>query len=197
MNKSKIKEKRRKQILKVAAEIFGKRGYWKTDMESIAKKANIAKGTIYLYFKNKEDLFLSIVDSGLNALSERMKEELSGIKDFLKKLKRSIQIYLEFFEKNFVYFNIIIQENPGLGVKVGEKFWKKFFEKFRKIEEDFRKGISSGIIKSLSPKDAIFSLIGILHGIIHQWILSGRRYSLKRKANIVFEIFVNGIRRRK
>ncbi|RKY31301.1 MAG: hypothetical protein DRP67_02825 [Candidatus Omnitrophota bacterium] len=195
MDKNRIREKRKKQILKAAAEIFGKRGYWKTDMESIAKKAHIAKGTIYLYFKNKENLFLSIIDSGLDALSERMEEELSGIKDFFNKIKRSIQIYLEFFEKNFVYFNIITHENPGLGVKVSEKFWKKFFEKFKKIEDDFKKGISSGIIKNLPVKDAIFSLIGILHGIIDQWILSGRKYSLKRKANTVFEIFVNGIRR--
>ena len=191
-----LKEIRKEQILKAASKMFGRKGYWKTDMESIALLAKTGKGTIYRYFKNKEDLFLSLIDHALEELSERIDVGLSGIESVFERIKKAISTYLEFFEENFIYFNIINQENPMLKTKVAKKFWKKFFAKFDKIEENFKIGISTGLIKKFKSKDLIFLLIGMMHGEIQQWILDGRKYNLKDKGLIISEVFLKGVEKK-
>jgi len=191
----KIKKNKKEKILDVAGKVFGKKGYWKTDIETIASMTKLGKGTIYLYFKNKEELFLAVIDRVLDTLSSKMKEEVSSEKNIIEKIKKAIYVYLEFFEKHFPYFNIILHENPGFKIKVSERFWKRFWEKFDIIENDFKIGISKGLIKNIPIKDAIFALIGMLHGVIHQWILSGRKYPLKKKSYQISKLFLEGIKK--
>jgi len=63
---------KKNKILEASLELFGKKGYFETDIESIAKRADVGKGTIYLYFKNKKDLFISTINYALNNCNEEI-----------------------------------------------------------------------------------------------------------------------------
>ncbi len=102
------KKGRKKQILKEAAKIFSKKGYWKTDIDSIAQKLQLGKGTIYRYFENKEDIFISLLDAILDQLIETLKKQSEKHEDFFEKIYQWVYIYMEFFEKNYVYFKEIL-----------------------------------------------------------------------------------------
>ncbi|MCL5408758.1 MAG: TetR/AcrR family transcriptional regulator [Candidatus Omnitrophica bacterium] len=194
MNKLKGKcQNKKEQILKEAAKIFSKKGYWKTDVDSIAQKLQLGKGTIYRYFTSKEDIFISLIDRILDQLIDTLKKEIRKNDDFFKKIDSWVYIYLEFFEKNYIYFNVITQENPGLKTKIFGNFWKKVFDKGIDIENDFEIAKKEGIIKDISPKEGMFILIGMIHGLTHHWWLSNREYSLKNKSKLISETFLKGI----
>lgn len=186
---------KRKLILRIAEKIISKKGYSETTIDEITKRAKIGKGTFYLYFKNKEELFFSIINENLENLVEKIKREVEKIEDFFEKLKKGIEIYLLYHEKNYYLFKILIQEKPLLKSKKFEDLWKEFFEKWDFIKRSFEKQIKKGEIKNFEVNDIICSLIGILHGHIHNWILSGRKYNLCEKRDIIYEIITNGIRR--
>ncbi|MCM8803855.1 MAG: TetR/AcrR family transcriptional regulator [Candidatus Omnitrophica bacterium] len=183
-------------ILKVAEKIISEKGYTETTIDEITKKVGIGKGTFYLYFRDKEDLFFSIIKEGLEKLMEEIKKETEMIEDFFERLKKGIEIYLSYHEKNYSLFKILLQEKPFIKRKSFENFWKDFFKKWDNFMKDgFRKEIGKGKIKRINLDDIIYSLIGILHGNIHKWIIDGRRYHLVEKKDIIFEIFVNGIKK--
>ncbi len=192
---SKMKNKR-ELILKIGEKIISEKGYSKTTIEEITKKAKIGKGTFYIYFKDKRDLFFSIIKEGLENLMEKIKKEVEKIDDFFERLKKGVEIYLSYHEKNYALFKILLQEKPFIKRKNFEIFWKDFFNKWEVfMKEGFEKQIKEGKIKDVEIDDIIYSLIGILHGNIHRWIVSGRKYSLVAKKDIIFEIFTEGIRR--
>ncbi|MCM8819105.1 MAG: TetR/AcrR family transcriptional regulator [Candidatus Omnitrophica bacterium] len=189
-------ENKKKLIIRVAENLISKKGYAKTTVADITKKAKIGKGTFYLYFKNKEDLFYSIINTSFENLMNEIKKEVEKINDFFERLKKGIEIYLKYFEKNYTLFKILVQEKPFIKRKRFENFWKEFFEKWDIfIKKGFDEQIKENRIKNLSIDDIIYSLIGILHGNIHRWIINGRKYSLVEKKDIIFEIFTEGIRR--
>lgn len=183
-------------IIKIAEKIISEKGYTETTIDEITRKAGIGKGTFYLYFKDKEDLFFSIIKEGLEKPMEEIKKEIEKIEDFFERLKKGIEIYLSYHEKNYWLFKILLQEKPFIKRKSFEIFWKDFFKKWDDfMKGGFRREMERGKIKKIDLDDIIYSLIGILHGNIHRWIINGRKYSLVEKKDIIFEIFVNGIKK--
>ena len=186
--------RKKEYILKEAARIFSKKGYWKTDVDSIAQKLQLGKGTIYRYFESKEDIFISLVGNILDQLIDALKKETGKSKSLSEKIEIWVYKYLEFFEKNSIYFKIIIQENPGLKTKIFGNFWKNLFKKEIGIEKDFKDAKKEELInKDLQSKEEIFILIGMIHGLTHHWLLSNRKYSLKQKGKFISGIFLKGI----
>ncbi|MCX7917148.1 MAG: TetR/AcrR family transcriptional regulator [bacterium] len=187
---------KRKMILKVAERLISQKGYSKTTIEEITKKVGIGKGTFYLYFKDKNDLFFSIIKEEFENLMLKIKEEVEEIEDFFERLKKGIEIYLEYHEKNYNFFKILLQEKPFIKRKSFEKFWRDFFKKWGSFMKDgFEEQIKKNKIKKIDLEDIIYSLIGILHGNIHNWIINNRKYSLVEKKDVIFKIFTEGIRR--
>ncbi|MCM8808806.1 MAG: TetR/AcrR family transcriptional regulator [Candidatus Omnitrophica bacterium] len=189
-------ENKKNVIMKVAEKLFSKKSYSKTTVEEITKRAGIGKGTFYLYFKDKNDLFFSIIKQEFENFMLKVKEEASNIDDFFERLRKGIEIYLSYFEKNYDFFKILLQEKPFIKRKGFEQFWMDFFKKWGSfMKEGFEKQIKKNKIKKLDLEDIIYSLIGILHGNIHKWMLNGRNYSLVKKKDVIFKIFTEGIKR--
>ncbi|MCM8768273.1 MAG: TetR/AcrR family transcriptional regulator, partial [Candidatus Omnitrophica bacterium] len=93
------KEKRQQQILQAASQIFSDKGYWKADMESISRRAGLAKGTIYLYFPGKEELFLSLFKSGQTELLNKILSLIRQGLSFTRMVEEAVDIYLNFFQQ--------------------------------------------------------------------------------------------------
>ncbi|MCM8807027.1 MAG: TetR/AcrR family transcriptional regulator [Candidatus Omnitrophica bacterium] len=188
---------KRNLILKTAEKLISEKGYTRTTIEQIANKAKIGKGTFYLYFKNKEDLFISIIDKNLENLMREIRKEVEKISDFFDRLKKGIEIYLIYFEKNYTLFKILLQEKPFIKGQRFETFWKGFFKKWDFfIKKGFEEQIKNGRLKDFEFEDILYSLIGIIHGNIHRWIINGRKYPLREKKDLILEIFTEGIKRR-
>ncbi len=105
--RSREKELRRKQILDAARALLLKKGISSTSMNKIARDAELSVGTLYIYFKNKEDLYAELQEEGLNLLYDKVKEAKERRKGPQDKLRNIAIAYLDFSEENRNYFDII------------------------------------------------------------------------------------------
>ncbi len=120
----KIRHSRKEKIIAVALELFAQNGYQGTSIAQIAKKANISKGLMYNYFKNKEKLLEAIVEEGF----EKIMELDYGVDKSIKperKLKKMIDETLNNLADNFQYWKLymalLIQ--PQVQKKIERKFY--------------------------------------------------------------------------
>lgn len=155
--KEREKEQRREQILDAAEKIFFQKGLAQTTMDEIAEKAELSKGTLYLYYKSKEDLFLGVMCRGMTILEE-MFAKATGTDEPTVKLIRNIgDAYYEFFKRHRNYFRMFVfWENPQLHSQVSENMmiecegcnqgvWKV-------VTDVIQKGIDDGTFrKELDP----------------------------------------------
>lgn len=142
-------ELRKDQILDCSKKIFSEKGYYETYVEEVIKEAKVGKGTFYRYFKNKEDLFISLLIKFLNEWETAASIDLSminpeNINDMLKLL---INRSFRFFQENEELCNIYLRVGPGLN-KIFEPYLVSFEEKMLNyIKLYIKEGITMGLVR--------------------------------------------------
>ncbi len=136
--------KRKKDVLKAASIVFAKYGYRGATMDEIALEAGVVKGTLYYNFKNKEEIFNEIIESGISHLREDVEQVRKLNIDIDKKLKKIIKIQLEFFYENKEFFKVILGEIWGeesRQIKLRESTRNYIHDIKEILEEAAKKGI--------------------------------------------------------
>jgi len=155
--------------------------------------ANLGKGTIYRYFKNKKELFLSVVDSGLDKLKDAILLEVEKTDDPLKKIENAMKTYLSFFEKNSNLIGILIHEQSSFQKRIAKRYFEHYYGNVDRIKQTFKAGIDQNLIKDIDIDSLIRVYTSMLNGLIYMWQIEGRRYQLIDKVPIVTKIFFTGI----
>lgn len=105
LRKAREKEQRRNHIIDAAEQVIFSKGLEETTMEEIAEKAELSKGTLYLYFKNKNDLYMAICERGSNLLNSRFAKAFTGNHTGIELIRLMGETYLDFVRNNPDYFN--------------------------------------------------------------------------------------------
>ena len=120
--KEREKEQRREEIVRAATVVFFEKGLQSATMEEIADAAELSKGTLYLYFKSKEDLYLAVTGVGFDLLNDMFKSMIDASPSTLEALERLGDTYYEFFTKHRNYFRMFQYfQNPGLHKQVSSE----------------------------------------------------------------------------
>lgn len=199
-SKKRILQKARvKQILQASGKIFAKKGFYPTTMAEVAKGAGLAKGTIYLYFRNKRDLFFSLLEEKLDLLLEKITKGIEGGRTTSDKIKLAIEVHLKFLEENEDFFKIM----HGFPEQLKRKLEKKL--KGRVIERQFyyievmdkliQEGIENDEVKPLNSRKLAVILMGILHSLTVYWISQKERISLSDDKSLAYEVFWEGVKK--
>ena len=195
------REAHRREILEAAGRVFARKGFAGATMDEIAQEAEFSKAALYLYFKNKEDLFLSLIHEKLDSLGKKLREVASADVPPDVKIENLVRVHLEAFEEDKEFFQIIASEHPRLDAEVGNRLRQDMRGRYIKyidmIEGVMREGIEKGILRDVSPRLLALALTGIIHSFTAQWILTGGEESLTDKGHIVLEFFFHGARRKK
>ena len=192
--KKELTEKRQKQILDVAARVFSKKGFASTQVDEIASLAGLGKGTVYRYFKDKKNLFFSVVDRGIKNLKDLALEAMAKEKEPIDKIKKAIKIYLKFFEKHSDLIRIFIHEQSEFQKRIQKRYYQHYYKHVNKIEKIFKEAQALGLIKKkINSRMAIAILTDMLNSFIYTWQLTGKKYSLSESFTIITEIYFTGI----
>lgn len=198
-----IKEKKRakqinlkSKILRAGEGFFARKGFHPTTLEEIAKNANIAKGTIYLHFKNKKDLFASVIEKKLDILLKKIKKEVEEQGSPSEKIKKVTKIHLKFLEQNRNFFRIL-QSLSGeykreMERELTEKVIKKNARYLEMVQHLIEEAINNKEIKPLNARKLAVILVGIVHSLTINWISQGEKDSLSKDHRLAWEIFWNG-----
>jgi TetR/AcrR family fatty acid metabolism transcriptional regulator len=185
---------KRESIIQAAIQVFGRKSFNDSNITEIAQKANVAEGTIYQYFKNKEDLFFSIPVEKTREFCNELDLHFQGIAGSLNQIRKFLWYYLYFFQTNPEYGKILLLE-----MRVNRSFLRtKTYGSFRKstsrILEIIKEGQEEGVIR----KDANFytirqMILGTLEHIVTRWLLKGEKYVLLDYYEDVSRLIIDGI----
>ena len=185
---------KREAIIRAAIEVFSKSNFQSSSIAEIAQKANVAEGTIYQYFKNKEDLFFSIPVEKSKEFSRELELHLEGIHGASNKIGKFIWYYLYFFNKNPEYARTLMLEMRVSKNFVKTKAYKSFKPFTDRILEIIKEGQQERIIRDDVNIYILRQLIlGILEHIVTRWLLKGEKYDLMQHYDQVNELVFYGM----
>ncbi|MBI2922958.1 MAG: TetR/AcrR family transcriptional regulator [Planctomycetes bacterium] len=185
--------RRCEEILAEASRLFAARGFPGTDLQKVADRLGVGKGTVYRYFPTKEALFLAAVDRGMRLLGGRIQAARIEGKTGVGILREAIRTYLEFFDEYPWVVELLIQERAEFrGRRPSSYFDPKYAKKgpWRKL---FRELVRRRVIRRM-PVERIMNVAGdLVYGTIFANHLSGRRRSVKGQLEDILDVFFRGI----
>jgi AcrR family transcriptional regulator len=189
----------REEILSAAEKVFAAKGFFATTMSDIARKAEFGTGTLYNYFKSKEELYFTLIDEKVEEINRLVNAELSKKTSALERIRKALELQFEFNERNRDFFRIYISERNRFEWTVKDELGKGLHEKMvtyiHILAEVMRHGIEEAEFKSMNPIDLAHALVGIVNSFVFEWLISREHYRLISKLDTVLEIFLGGVQR--
>ncbi|MBX0358977.1 TetR/AcrR family transcriptional regulator [Halobacillus sp. Nhm2S1] len=185
-----------KQIIDAAVEVIAENGYHSSQVSKIAKKAGVADGTIYLYFKNKEDILVSLFQEKMGQFIEKIEQETTSKQSAEQKLLTLIQTHFEQLAADH-HLAIVTQlelrqSNKELRQKINHVL-KRYLNVIDQIveegveEELFRSGLDRRLVRQM--------IFGTMDETVTNWVMKEQKYNIEEQAKEVHSLIVNGLAR--
>ena len=191
------KRDKRERILAAAERIFARHGFFAAKVSDVAKEAGVADGTIYLYFKNKDDLLVSIFDRSMRGAIAEGQAMAGDVSDPRERLRRFAALHLGRLgrDRNLA---VVFQVELRQSTKFMERFSSTLLRDYLGLIRDaIADGQRAGTFRAdINATVAAKMFFGALDEMATNWILSRRRYSLEADADAIVDLFVNGARAR-
>jgi TetR/AcrR family fatty acid metabolism transcriptional regulator len=181
-------------ILRAAIKVFARSGFFNSKVADVAREAGVADGTVYLYFKNKDDILVSIFNHVMEEALALGRERLAEVTDPVEKLKRIVHAHLDRIGRDrdlAVVFQVELRSSTKFMEQFSATKVTEYLDMIRGvIEEGKRQGVfRSGLNTTIAAK----VLFGALDEMATNWVLSRKRYSLVSTADPVIDLVMNGI----
>ena len=188
---------KRDAILRAAIDIFAERGYFNAQVADVARAAGVAAGTVYLYFRSKDDLLVSIFERSMREGLAGSRAAIADLPDPPERLRRLARGHLARLgsDRNLA---IVFQVELRQSTKFMERFSSTLLRDYLGlIREAIADGQRDGLFRTdINPTSAAKMMFGALDEMATNWILSRRRYSLEADADAVVDLFINGAKAR-
>ena len=185
------------KILAAAQRVIAQVGFQGANLEMIAKEAGLSKAALYLYFPNKENLFLRALEEGFDNMVQKVKEAAELAERPVDKLKAVISSQLSFMERHRDFLKAFLLERRGLGCSPGDKDFMRLREKGIAYT-DFvagiiSQGIKTGIFQAANPRKLAFCLIELIKAVVVGRIIGLSSDPLVKEITLVEDLFFKGI----
>ncbi len=184
---------KRRQILEAGVGVFARKGYFSARVRDIASAAGVADGTIYLYFKNKEDIVVSLFADVLERHLARAKEEIAGVRTPREKLLAIARHHLTALSERrdvAILFQTELRQSTLLS-RISSKELRGYFDLLSRVIEE---GQKTGVFRPELPRSVVVqSFFGALDELVTSWILSPTHYNLVELAEPVTDLFLGGL----
>ncbi|MBV9072433.1 MAG: TetR/AcrR family transcriptional regulator [Acidobacteria bacterium] len=188
---------KRRRILDAAIEVIAERGFHSSRVADIAERAGVADGTVYLYFKSKEQILMAALDGAFERFYQRAKEELAPLSNAPAKLRALARLHLRLLNQHrslAVVLQTELRQSAKFLAEFSHRELKGYFDLIREI---IREGQQAGTIRSgMSDKIAAACLFGSLDELVTSWVLSNREYDLAAAADPVIDLLLSGMEAR-
>ena len=182
------------QIIAAAIRVFARSGYYNSRVSDIAREAGIASGTIYLYFKTKDDILITLFREKMAAFVASMRRAIADEPDAVAKVRRLVHLHFHMLEEDPDLAEVVQVE-----LRQGQKFFRGASSQevaayFALIGSVLEEGVGQGHFKSgLSVKVATKVLFGAMDQMATSWVLGKRGYRLVDTAPAVADLFLQGV----
>jgi TetR/AcrR family fatty acid metabolism transcriptional regulator len=188
---------KRDAILRAAIDVFADRGFFNAQVADVARAAGVAAGTVYLYFRGKDDLLVQLFEQTMREAFAEARAAAAGVQDPAERLRLFARLHLTRLgrDRNLaVVFQVELRQSVKFMERISATLLRDYLGHIRTA---FADGQAAGIFRSdFSPTAAAKMFFGALDEMATNWILSKRRYSLQAEADQVVDLFLQGARLR-
>jgi TetR/AcrR family fatty acid metabolism transcriptional regulator len=185
---------RRDTILRAATKVFAQNGFFQSQVADVARVAGVAAGTVYLYFKGKDDILVSIFERSMKDVLAEGRAAVAEVADPAERLRTLARLHLGRLGRDkdlAVVFQVELRQSVKFMERFSESFLQDYFTLIRQAIAD---GQQAGVFrKSLNPTTATKIFFGALDEMATNWVLSRRKYTLAAEADAVVDLFLNGV----
>ena len=182
------------QIVDAAVRVFARNGYYNSRVSDVAREAGVASGTIYLYFKTKDEILVTLFREKMAAWVAYVRDKIRDEADAVAKIRRLVALHFSVLEKDPALAEVVQIE-----LRQGHKFFRgasaheisAYFELIGSVLEE---GQAAGTIRrDIAVKTAVKVLFGAMDQMATSWVLGKRKYRLSDAAEDVASIFLRGV----
>ena len=184
------------QIIDAAVRVFARHGYYSSRVSDIAREAGMASGTIYLYFKTKDDILVTLFREKMAEWVDFVRAAIAGEPDAVAKIRRLIALHFQLLENDPDLAEVVQVE-----LRQGHKFFRgasahEITAYFALIGSVLEEGMTTGLMRQDLPvKIATKMLFGAVDQVATSWVLGKRHYRLSDTTDAVADIFLKGVMR--
>jgi len=182
-------------ILEAALKVIAENGFHGSQVSKIAKEAGVADGTIYLYFKNKEDILISLFQARLGRLVAQFNDSIRETSRADEALRRVCEIHYTELERNVNLAYVTQIELRQSNIELRKAIGATVKPYIKLIELILEKGVQEGTFRSnLDLKLTRSLLFGAMDEVVTSWLISGQKYSLSAQVDNTVDFFLRGLK---
>ncbi len=192
-----LREFRVREILDATCRVVAQYGFQGATVERVAEEAEIAKGTVYLYFQNKESLFTAAVEQGIQNFTSQVRSQVAEALSPLEKIQRLIEASLELSDIHRDFFKTLLLERNFLAASPhhpeAAHMLDLYLAHIHFIEELIQDGVRAGVFRAHNVEASAFALNEAIRGCFQQRALGLTARPVTEDAGILLDIFFNGV----
>lgn len=195
MTDQSVSNRKRASILCAARAVFSRKGYSVASVEDVAEEARIAKGTLYLYFKSKEELYMAALANDLRALAEQVREEVESARGFREKIRAFLRVRLEYCKSHEDFLRIYLAEYGSIFLKtpVSRELWQLLRENLRYVASVIEQAVKRGEIRPVPAGALAASLVDVSRGLMERRLLGWKEFRAPDEIEFAVEMFCAGL----
>jgi len=191
------KLRQRRQMLAAALDLFAKKGFHNVSMHEIAEKAEFAIGTLYQFFKNKEDLYKALIMEKAEEYHRVFTEVLAQENDTLTVLEDYVEAKARLFASDLATLRLYFAETRGasFNIKAGlDRDIRKLYDKFvTQLASVLEVGIQKKIFREMDPYHMAVGLEGIINAFLYCWMEDPEQSPYEANIPIIMDMFLRGV----
>jgi len=189
-----LAERRSEEILAAATEVFAEYTFRSTDVQVIADRLGVGKGTIYRYFPSKDELFLAAVSRGMDHLRDAVDPYMTGDGPPRERLRAMTGAFLRFFDANPDLVELLVQERSAFR----DRGRLTFFDHKKTMMDDcseLKRELHDGGHTRHDPDDPVHddAVTGLLYGVLFSWRYCGEGQPLEARVDAILDVIFHGI----
>jgi len=187
-----VQEFRKSELLDAARSVFSRKGFHDATIDDVAREAGVAKGTVYLYFESKQEIYLAALRDGIETLIQEMRAEAAKAGPADVRLKGLIGVKVAFFDKHRDFFHIFHSEF-GRAERSMTECKDLYFEQAKIVEHVLIAGVKEGLLRPVNTKKTAFAITDLTRGIAIQRVLGWSKTGLQQEIEFLFGFVWKGI----
>ena len=185
---------KRERILRAAVQLFASKGFHYTHTGEIARQADIATGTLYLYFRSKDEVLLAAYEETMLSFITNVQALVEGAAGPERKLRDMIHLHLRTLEASPDVAHVLLIEVRQTGPEVKRRAFEIIERYMHFIRRLIAEGVTQGAFKAIEPEIAAEMILGALEQLALRWLRGKSSYSLAAIADAAADIFISGLR---
>jgi AcrR family transcriptional regulator len=195
MTDQSVSGRKRCAILDAARAVFSRKGYSETAVDDVAEEAGVAKGTLYLYFKSKEELYLAALVSDVRAMAVEGRREMERSRRLREKLRAFLRVRLEYTKSRQDFLRIYLAEYGSIFVKtaLSRELIHVLKQNMRYVAKEIEEASRRGEIGPVPPGAAAAALFDLSRGLIERRLLGWKEFQIANEVEFSIDLLFAGI----